>query len=164
MKKLFAVLGLIAVISVVSSAQTAASFLAQLRAMPAASFAYEMTGSNSEGKVVFRQKGTALVQDSCYTLKASNMEIRSNGRDMWIYNPKDEEIVIQKSDVLPILNATMLSKRSNGHKVLSYTAEDGTFFAIEILSLTELKIKNPKSHFEFDVESLSDDVIVTDIR
>lgn len=134
---------------------------------------YSISGKNETGNVVFRQSGSIDVKRDRYKLTASGLEIFCNGKSMWVYSPESEELVIYSADKqssnpaenpLLFLKSSCVSENKDGKSVISYTDIDGKIYTIIVSDIKEVTAEWPDSHFEFNMNSASEDLIITDLR
>lgn len=157
----------------VASAQAGGTLLSKIRSYGSATVSYEAVGTDSAGKVVFRQVGTVDIQDNCYLLKTAVMDVYCNSKDVWMYSPASEELVITRygdsakdlaSNPLLFLESSDVNKDASGRDVITYKASDNVTFSVTILSMTKAESAWNASHFVFDEKGCGEDVIITDLR
>lgn len=116
---------------------------------------FTLYDKNDESKPV--TSGVAYVQDNCYRVETADGYVVGNGRDRWIYNSKDGELVIQK-DSDSIFKKIAMTRTSNSTARVVYA----NFMAL-LKNVRDIDAL-PLNFFSVDKALLDDNVIITDLR
>ena len=145
-------------------AQTEAETLwDNLKGQGQVSMYFSIKGTDSDGVVVTSEDGTAYMNGECYRIECGDMLICCDGESMWMYNSSSEELVIDRNEALPFMRATDVKRDQRGAIYATYEADDITF-RVKITDVQNPTKPFAPNYFTIDVKSLSDDVIVTDLR
>ena len=163
MKKIVAIIfALIATVSVYAQ-NDAETLWSELKKQGQVSMEFTLRGTDPDGVVVSADEGKVCLQGDCYRIECGDMLICCDGKTMWLYNQASEELVIDRDEAMPFMKATNVRKDQQGNINATYVADDITF-KVKVSGITPAATPWPASHFVIDVDSLSDDVIVTDLR
>ena len=102
--------------------------------------------------------GKAFVQDSCYKCETPGGALYCNGRDRWIHDVANNELVIQKNDLSMLAGLDLSGLKGN-----SCTLEQAGF-KISLRDIKPVQEAWPATFFIIDPESFGDDTIITDLR
>lgn len=102
--------------------------------------------------------GKAFVQDSCYKCETPGGALYCNGRDRWIHDVANNELVIQKNDLSMLAGMDFSGLKGN-----SCTLEQAGF-KISLRDIQPVQEAWPATFFIIDPESFGDDTIITDLR
>lgn len=163
MKKIFAILLALAGITAVYAQNEAETLWGELKKQGQVSMDFSLKGTDPEGVVVSSETGKAYMQGDCYRIECGDMLICCDGTSMWLYNRDSEELVIDCDEALPFMKATDVKKDQKGNVNATYVADDITF-KVKVSNITNPSATFAPSFFVIDVKSLSEDVIVTDLR
>ena len=163
MKKIIATLILIISVFAVYAAEDAVTLWGELKKQGTVSMDFSLKGMDKDGVVVTSEEGKAYLQGDCYRVECGDMVICCDGKSMWMYNTSAMELVIDSDEALPFMKATNVKKDQLGNINATYDTDDITF------KVKVSNIANPASRFDaaffvIDVNSLPEDVIVTDLR
>ncbi|MCK9625622.1 MAG: hypothetical protein M0R23_04060 [Bacteroidales bacterium] len=156
-----------------SSAQDQVNLLSMINKMGSVKVEYTITGKNSSDIQFIKQSGVVDIQGNNYTITTNGMSVFCNSVVRWIFSTKTEELVIVNNDMLsssPIdnpllfLSSSMVTKSESGKLLITYKADDGSVFFVEINKMEKMDEPWAEDHFVFDVEKCSDNVIITDLR
>ena len=163
MKKFFAILfACIACVSVYAQ-NDAETLWGELKKQGQVSMSFSLKGTDKEGVVISSEEGTAFLQKDCYRIECGDMLICCDGKSMWLYNKASEELVIDHDEALPFMKASNVRKDQQGNVNATYVADDITF-KVKVSDIKPVATAWPASYFTIDMSSLSEDVIVTDMR
>lgn len=174
MKKLSVIFSLVILFSISRvAAQDYSSLLKNISDAGSIRVEYAIEGTNDKGIQFIDEVGTVEIQDSCYRVHLKSMEIYCNGTDRWLFSPISEELVIMKNDMkssnpmdnpLMFLTSSEVRQGSNGSTTIDYKGKDGSSFKITILKAEKVEAAWEGTYFVLDTNSLSDNVIITDLR
>ena len=111
---------------------------------------------NTTGKTVAEGKG--YVQDESYRLETDWMQVYCNGKDLWIYSPGSDEMVIENNDV-SFLKEIKVSKAADRTAVVLYDT-----YTITLTDIQEKPEAWSATFFIIDPAIFGDDTIITDLR
>ena len=163
MKKIIASLFLL--VSVVSAyaAEDAVTLWSELKKQGTVSMDFSLRGTDKDGVVVTSEDGKAYLQGECYRVECGDMLICCDGKSMWMYNTSSLELVIDSDEALPFMKATDVKKDQLGNINATYVTDDITF-KVKVSNIDKPASRFEPSFFVIDVDSLPEDVIVTDLR
>jgi len=108
--------------------------------------------------------GVADIQYPCFRVITAESTIYGDGKTMWIYYPKAEEVIISNSMLEGLLGEATLGKDSKGRVIVTLSGNEGSTATLTVTSSTPYPQRWDASHFILDVNALGEDVIVTDMR
>ncbi len=110
----------------------------------------------SSGELVV--SGKAFVQDSCYRFESPGGALYCNGKDRWLHDVANHELVIQKND-LSMIAGIDLSLLKDESCTFDYSS-----FKIELSAIKPAIKPWPAEFFIIDPDSFDADTIITDLR
>ena len=116
---------------------------------------FKVTVADSGELVV---SGKAFVQDSCYRFESPGGVLYCNGRDRWLHDVANQELVIQKNDL------SMLAGMDLGALKGESCTFDYSTFKIELSNIRPVSAPWPSEFFIIDPTSFGDETIITDLR
>jgi|GEM_PF-1356603 len=134
---------------------------------------YEMTANSSDGRQLMQQRGTIDIQQLNYRLTSDMLTIVSDGNTRWLYSPKSEELVICSADYLSdnplenpfsLLASTSFEQKSDGTFKILHKEANGYLYTVLVTSISRREPPWEDSYFSMDIDSLPEDVIITDLR
>ena len=135
----------------------------ELKKQGQVSMNFSLKGTDASGVVVSSEDGKASLQGNCYRIECGDMLICSDGKSMWLFNIATEELVIDNDEAMPFMKATNIRKDQQGNINATYVADDITF-KVKVSGIAPVSTPWPASFFTIDADSLSENVIVTDLR
>ena len=124
---------------------------------------FSLKGTDASGVVVSSEEGKGYLQGDCYRIECGDMLICCDGKSMWLFNSATEELVIDHDEAMPFMKASDIRKDQQGNINAKYVADDITF-KVKVSGVAPVSASWPASFFTVDESSLSDNVIVTDLR
>jgi len=143
--------------------QNGATLWSELTSSGTVSAKFTLKGMNAEGRQVITESGTAYMQGESYKIESESTDIWCDGSSMWVLSKDIDELVISENETMPFMKAANVKKDQKGNITATYTADD-IKFQVYITSVKHLDKKFAASYFKCNVDALSDDVIVTDLR
>ena len=163
MKKTIAIL-FACLFAVAAYAQNdAVTLWGELKKQGALTMDFSLKGTDADGVVVTNEEGKAYLQGDCYRIECGDMLICCDSKSMWLYNSASGELVIDRDEALPFMKATNVKKDQLGNVNATYTTDDITF-KVKVSNMVPPAVSFGADFFTIDEKSLSDDVIVTDLR
>lgn len=163
MKRIILSLSLLAAVFCSAAAQNSSQILDFFRAMKSETIDFTMSGIGLDGTKVTDQSGVMEVQYPDFKIKSSGYEVSCKGNTMWIYNPKTEEVVISSSMMDALLADCTMTVGDDGKPVFTFANKNGSKMVFKMVKMLPHDVW-PANHFVLDVNSLGDDVVVTDLR
>ncbi len=163
MKRLTITLFLLVYALAVYAQSDAVTLWDELKKQGQVSMNFSLKGTDASGVVVSSEEGKAYLQGSCYRIECGDMLICCDGKAMWMFNSATEELVIDQDEAMPFMKATNIRKDQKGNINATYLADDITF-KVKVSDIVPVSTSWPASYFTIDESSLSENVIVTDLR
>lgn len=163
MKRLFAIIFALACVSAAYAQNDAETLWDSLRQQGQLSMDFTLRGIDTNGVVVTSEQGVAYLNGDSYRIECGDMLVCCDGTSMWMYNSESEELVIDHDAALPFMQATNVKRDQTGTIYATYYADDVTF-NVKITNLANPSESFAQGFFTIDTSSLSDNVIVTDLR
>ena len=163
MKRIVTALFLLVSALALYAADDAVTLWDELKKQGQVSMNFSLKGTDSGGVVVSSEEGKAYLQGDCYRIECGDMLICCNGKSMWMFNIATEELVIDQDETMPFMKATDIRKDQKGNINATYVADDITF-KVKVSDIVPVFAPWPASFFTIDESSLSENVIVTDLR
>lgn len=141
--------------------------------MGSVSLQYELTANSPDGCLLMEQQGTLDIQKMSYRLTSDMLTIISDGITRWLYSPKSEELVICSADYLSdnplenpfsLLASTSFEQKSDGTFKILHKEANGYLYTVLVTSISRREPPWEDSYFSMDIDSLPEDVIITDLR
>jgi outer membrane lipoprotein-sorting protein len=141
--------------------------------MGSVSLQYELTANSSDGRLLMEQQGTLDIQKMSYRLTSDMLTIISDGITRWLYSPKSEELVICSADYsssdplenpLSLLASTSIEQKKDGSFKIVHIGANGYVYTVLVNSISRRETPWEESHFILEMDSLPEDVIITDLR
>ena len=140
-------------------------------------FHYEYLLSKDGGDFSKVTEGDVLVEDNAYRLDGLGLTIVCDGKTRWMYDPSAGEVVIESAEQDNILtNPALLISSYRGYGN-SLHVKSGTRDSLDVVYDVDDQVKarfvlrdiiyeqqQGKSDFTFDVKSLPENTVVTDLR
>lgn len=145
------------------AADDAVTLWDELKKQGQVSMNFSLKGTDASGVVVSSEEGKAHLQGDCYRIECGDMLICCDGKSMWMFNSATEELVIDQDEAMPFMKASNIRKDQQGNINATYVADDITF-KVKVSDILPVSTPWPASFFTIDVDSLSENVIVTDLR
>ncbi|MBO4571623.1 MAG: hypothetical protein J5699_06840 [Bacteroidales bacterium] len=163
MKRIILSISLLAAVFCSAAAQDPEVIKAYLKSMGSSTVNFTMSGTGLDGSTITSQKGVIQVQYPCFKIESGGQEIISDGNATWICNPATQEVVITGSMLESMISDASLNLSDSGKPILKFKNKNGTSMTFTLEKVTPCD-EWPSDHFVFDVKSLGDDVVVTDMR
>ena len=134
---------------------------------------YTLTTNASDGRLLMEQRGTIDIQKMSYRLTSDLLIIISDGTTRWLYSPKSEELVICSADYssedplenpFSLLASTSMEQKKDGTFKIVHKGANGYVYTVLVNSVSKKETPWDDSYFILNVDSLSEDVIITDLR
>ncbi len=147
--------------------------LDKIMQMGSVSLEYEMTVNSSDGRLLMEQRGTIDIQQLSYRLTSDLLTIISDGTTRWLYSPKSEELVICSADYFSenplenpfsLLASTSAEQKKDGTFKIVHKEANGYLYTVLVTSISSRETPWEDSYFILDIDSLPEDVIITDLR
>ena len=156
------ILALFAFVSVYAQ-NDAVTLWGELKKQGTVSMDFTLRGTDKDGVVVTSEEGKAYLQGDCYRVECGDMLICCDGKSMWMYNTSSLELVIDNDEALPFMKASDVRKDQQGNINATYVTDDITF-KVKVSNIANPDTKFDAAYFVIDVDTLPEDVIVTDLR
>lgn len=163
MKKVVALLILFVSAINVYAQNDAVTLWGELKKQGTVSMDFSLKGTDKDGVVVTSEEGKAYMQGDCYRVECGDMLICCDGKSMWMYNTATLELVIDHDETLPFMKASDVRRDQQGNINGTYVTDDITF-KVKVSNIANPASRFEASYFKVDVDSLPEDVIVTDLR
>ena len=133
------------------------------QSLPASRILFSETMFSAEGKELGSEMGTLDLQYPCFSVTRGALKIYGDGTSIWNYDTAAGEVMIFGGDVDALFGGSQLSSDS-ARETFTLTLKDGSSIVYRILQVETMETSWPETAFRLDVETLGDDVIVTDLR
>lgn len=163
MKRIVAALFLLVSAFAVYAAGDAVTLWDELKKQGQVSMNFSLKGTDASGVVVSSEEGKASLQGDCYRIECGDMLICCDGKSMWMFNSSTEELVIDHDEAMPFMKASNIRKDQKGNINATYVTDDITF-KVKVSDIVPVATPWSSSFFTIDMDSLSENVIVTDLR
>lgn len=163
MKRIILTFSLLAAVFCTAAAQNSTQIADFFRAMKSATVEFTMSGTGLDGTKVSEQSGVMEVQYPLFLIKSSGYEVYSDGRSMWVHNPKTEEVVITSSTTEAMMADCTMTVGGDGKPVFTFSNKNGTKMVFKMSKMLPHE-SWPAKYFTLDVNALGEDTVVTDMR
>lgn len=148
-------------------------FLDKISQMGSVTLKYSLSANTADGNLFMEQKGTIDIQQMSYRLTSDLITIVSDGVERWLYSPKSEELVICRANAFSndplenpfsLLASSSVEQQKDDTFKIVHKADNGSVYTVLVSSISRRETPWEDSYFIMDVNSLPEDVIITDLR
>ena len=133
------------------------------QSLPASRILFTETIYSAEGKALGVETGTLDLQYPCFRVTRGALKIYGDGTTIWNYDTAAGEVMVFGGDVDALFGGSQLSSDA-ANETFTLTLRDGSSIVYQIVQVETMETVWPGDSFQLDVNSLGDDVIVTDLR
>ena len=131
--------------------------------LPASRILFTETCYSAEGKALGVETGTLDLQYPCFRVTRGPLQILGDGTSIWNYDTAAGEVMIFGGDVDALFGGSQLTSDA-ARETFTLTLRDGSSVVYQIVQVETMENAWPEASFQLDVNSLGEDVIVTDLR
>ncbi len=174
MKRITIIISLLFILMIPElKAQDYGSVLKSIEQMGSARIEYSVTGTNDKGKQFINESGLLEIQGMCYKLHLNYLQVYCDGTDRRLYSPETMELVIMRNDMtstnpmdnpLMFLSSSDVKTGPDGVMTINYKGNDGSTFVVKVFKIVKNESAWPADYFVLNEDTLSEDVIITDLR
>ncbi len=147
--------------------------LDKISQMGSVTLKYSLSANTIDGDLFMEQQGIIDIQQMSYRLTSDLITIISDGKIRWLYSPKSEELVICRANAFSddplenpfsLLASSSIEQQKDDTFKIVHKAANGSVYTVLVTSITRRETPWEASYFIMDLDSLPEDVIITDLR
>jgi len=163
MKRIFLTISLLATVILSAAAQDTETAINYLKAAGPARITFTMSGTGLDGSTFSSQEGTMDLQYPDFVIEAAGHKVYCRDNVLWLYNPATAEVVIMDNMTNAMFKDVTVSKDAEGRYTADFNNGNSSRMKFVIKQVVPME-KWDGSYFSLNTDTLSDDVIVTDMR